>query len=151
MSDEPFLTIMAPSLHDPSLAPPGEHLLSIFGGHVAYQDDPDGLEQIRAKLLDRVLTVIERHAPGFRSHVLHSEVLTPNDIEARFDLPNGHVHHGDLTLDQAFTNRPVGGYADYRTPVPGLYLSSSSVHPGGGVTGVPGHNAAREIMRDLGR
>lgn len=151
MSAEPFVTIMAPSVHDPSLSPPGEHLLSIFGGHVAYQEDPSSLAQIRAKLLDRVLGVIEQHAPGFRGSVLHSEVLTPNDLEERFDLPGGHVHHGDLTLDQAFTNRPVGGFADYRSPVPGLYLSSSSAHPGGGVTGVPGHNAAREILRDLRR
>lgn len=151
MSSEPFLSIMVPSIHDPSLAPPGEYFLSILGGHVAYQDDPSGLQQLRAKVLDRTLAIIERHAPGFRDHVLHSEVLTPNDIEERFDLPGGHVHHGDLTLDQVFTNRPVGGCADYRTPVPGLYLSSSSTHPGGGVTGVPGHNAAREIMRDLRR
>ena len=151
MSAEPFLTIMAPSVHDPSIAPPGKHVLSIMGGHVAYQDDPAGLPQLRAKLLDRVISTIEHHAPGFRADVLHSEVLTPNDLEERFDLPGGHVHHGDLTMDQAFTNRPVGGFADYRSPVPGLYLSSSSVHPGGGVTGVPGHNAAREISRDLRR
>jgi phytoene dehydrogenase-like protein len=150
-SDEPFLTIMAPSVHDPSLAPAGQHLLSIMGGHVAYQDDPSGLAQLRATILERVLATIERHAPGFRPHVLHSEVLTPNDLEERFDLPGGHVHHGDQTLDQAFTNRPVGGFADYRSPIPGLYLSSSSTHPGGGVTGVPGHNAAREIARDLRR
>lgn len=151
MSDEPFLTVMAPSVHDSSIAPPGHHLLSIMGGHVAYQDDPASLPQVRAKVLDRVIATIERYAPGFRADVLHSEVLTPNDLEERFDLPGGHVHHGDLTMDQAFTNRPVGGFADYRSPVPGLYLSSSSVHPGGGVTGVPGHNAARQIMGDLRR
>lgn len=80
---------------------------------------------------------------------MHSEILTPRDLEARFDLPNGHVHHGDLTIDQAFLRRPVGGYADYRTPVGNLYLCGSSAHPGGGVTGVPGHNAAREVLRDM--
>jgi phytoene dehydrogenase-like protein len=149
MSAEPFLSIMAPSVHDPSVAPPGEYFLSILGGHVAYQEDPAGLQQLRAKILDRTLATMERYAPGFRAHVLHSEVLTPNDIEERFDLPGGHVHHGDLTLDQVFTNRPVAGFADYRSPVAGLYLASSSAHPGGGVTGVPGHNAAREIMRDF--
>jgi phytoene dehydrogenase-like protein len=151
MSAEPFLTIMAPSVHDSSLAPVGQHLLSIMGGHVAYQDDPSGLAQLRAKVLDRVVSTIERHAPGLRQHVLHSEVLTPNDLEERFDLPGGHVHHGDLTLDQTFINRPIAGFADYRSPVTGLYLSSSSAHPGGGVTGVPGHNAAREIAKDLRR
>lgn len=151
MSAEPFLTVMAPSVHDDTLAPPGEHLLSIFGGHVPYQDDPADLDGLRAQLLERVLGVLERHAPGVRDTILHSEVLTPNDIEARFDLPNGHVHHGDLTLDQSFFRRPVAGFADYRTPIAGLYLASSSVHPGGGVTGVPGHNAAREILGDLRR
>lgn len=151
MSAEPFLTIMAPSVHDATLAPPGQHLLSIMGGHVAYQDDPSALPELRASVLERVLATIERHAPGFRPHVLHSEVLTPNDLEERFDLPGGHVHHGDQTLDQAFTSRPVAGFADYRSPIPGLYLASSSTHPGGGVTGVPGHNAAREIARDLHR
>jgi len=151
LSREPFLTVMAPSVHDATLAPPGEHLLSIFGGHVTYRDDPSDLDALRAELLEHVLTVLERHAPGVRETILHTEVLTPNDLEARFDLPNGHVHHGDLTLDQSFFRRPVAGYADYRTPVPGLYLASSSVHPGGGVTGVPGHNAAREIMGDLRR
>lgn len=151
MSAEPFLTIMAPSVHDASLAPAGQHLLSIMGGHIAYQDDRAALPHLRAELLERVLATIERYAPGFRPHVLHSEVLTPNDLEERFDLPGGHVHHGDQTLDQAFTNRPVAGFADYRSPIPGLYLASSSTHPGGGVTGVPGHNAAREVAKDLRR
>ena len=100
-------------------------------------------------MLAKVLSLIERHAPGFRQHVVHSEVLTPRDLELRFDLHGGHVHHGDLTIDQAFFRRPVGGFADYRTPIKRLYLASSSAHPGGGVTGVPGYNAAREILKDL--
>ncbi len=99
--------------------------------------------------MQTVLNTVEAYATGFRSTIVHSEILTPRDLEARFDLPNGHVHHGDLTIDQAFLRRPVGGYADYRTPVGNLYLCGSSAHPGGGVTGVPGHNAAREVLRDM--
>lgn len=150
-SNEPFITVMAPSVVDDTLAPKGMHLLSVFGGHVGYETDEARLTQLRAEVADKVLTIIETHAPGFRRHVVHCEVLTPRDLERRFDLHGGHVHHGDLTIDQAFFKRPVGGYADYRTPIAALYLASSSVHPGGGVTGVPGFNAAREIMKDLRR
>ena len=140
---------MVPSLRDHTLAPEGMHLVSIFGGHVVYEPDESRLPSLRAKVLAKVLSLIERHAPGFRQHVVHSEVLTPRDLELRFDLHGGHVHHGDLTIDQAFFRRPVGGFADYRTPIKRLYLASSSAHPGGGVTGVPGYNAAREILKDL--
>lgn len=149
ISDQPFLTVMVPSLRDETLAPSGMHLMSLFGGHVAYEADEARLPGLRAKVLDKALDLIERHAPGFRQHVVHTEVLTPRDLELRFDLHGGHVHHGDLTIDQAFFRRPVGGFADYRTPIKGLYLASSSAHPGGGVTGVPGYNAAREILKDL--
>jgi phytoene dehydrogenase-like protein len=151
VSDQPFLTVMVPSLSDETLAPKGMHLVSIMGGHVVYETDETRLAALRAKVLDRTLSLIERHAPGFRQHVVHSEVLTPRDLELRYDLHGGHVHHGDLTIDQAFWRRPVGGFADYRTPIRRLYLASSSVHPGGGVTGVPGYNAAREVMKDLRR
>ena len=106
--------------------------------------------ELREEILDNTLRTIARHAPGFgRDAILHSEVLTPRDLEARFGLPDGHVHHGDLTADQIFFRRPAPHYSDYRTPVRGLYLCGSAVHPGGGVTGVPGHNAAREILSDL--
>ena len=149
VSEAPFLAVMVPSLRDHTLAPEGMHLVSIFGGHVVYEPDESRLPSLRAKVLAKVLSLIERHAPGFRQHVVHSEVLTPRDLELRFDLHGGHVHHGDLTIDQAFFRRPVGGFADYRTPIKRLYLASSSAHPGGGVTGVPGYNAAREILKDL--
>jgi phytoene dehydrogenase-like protein len=149
VSEEPFLAVMVPSLRDETLAPKGMHLVSVFGGHVVYEPDEARPVALRAKVLEKVLSLLERHAPGFRQHVVHTEVLTPRDLELRFDLHGGHVHHGDLTVDQAFFRRPVGGFADYRTPVKRLYLASSSAHPGGGVTGVPGYNAAREILKDL--
>ena len=148
-SKEPFLSVMAPSAIDDTLAPPGMHLVTIMGGHAPYELRGRDWDVARGELLETVLDTIERYAPGFKQAVVHSEVLTPYDLERRFDLPNGHVHHGDLTIDQAFFRRPVGGYADYRTPVRNLYLCGSAVHPGGGVTGVPGHNAAREILRDF--
>ncbi|MHB2263623.1 phytoene desaturase family protein [Aliihoeflea sp. PC F10.4] len=148
MSSAPFLTIMAPSLYDDTLAPSGKHVMSIMGGHAPY--DVEDRDAARKIVLDTVLTTIDRHAPGFSSNVEHAEVLMPIDLEERFDLPNGHVHHGDMTIDQTFFRRPVPAYADYRTPIANLYLCGSAVHPGGGVTGVPGHNAAREVLRDAG-
>ncbi|MBV8651647.1 MAG: NAD(P)/FAD-dependent oxidoreductase [Alphaproteobacteria bacterium] len=150
-SRQPFLTVMAPSVFDDTLTPKGMHLLSIMGGHASYELKGRGWSQAREELLQTTVDTIEAYAPGFRRHIVHSEILTPVDLEERFDLPNGHVHHGDLTIDQQFFRRPVGGYADYRTPVAQLYLCGSSAHPGGGVTGVPGHNAAREVLKDLGR
>ncbi len=150
-SRQPFLTVMAPSVCDDTLAPKGMHLLSIMGGHAPYELKGRGWSQAREELLQTTVDTIETYAPGFRRHIVHSEILTPLDLEARFDLPNGHVHHGDLTIDQQFFRRPVGGYADYRTPVGRLYLCGSSAHPGGGVTGVPGHNAAREVLKDVRR
>jgi phytoene dehydrogenase-like protein len=150
-SRRPFLTVMVPSVFDDTITPPGMHLVTIFGGHAAYDLENREGSNAREALLQTVLDTVEAHAPGFRGSVVHSEILTPRDLEDRFDLPNGHVHHGDLTIDQAFLRRPVGGYADYRTPIRSLYLCGSSTHPGGGVTGVPGHNAAREVLRDVRR
>jgi phytoene dehydrogenase-like protein len=95
-----------------------------------------------------VLAVLKTQFPDIEEHILHRQVLTPLDLERRFDLPNGHVHHGEISADQMFFRRPSAGYADYRSPVRGLYMASASVHPGGGVTGVPGHNAARVILED---
>jgi len=149
-SDDPFLTISIPSVIDPGVAPEGAHLVQIMGGHAPCTTDTMTLEEMREDILDKSLRTIARYAPGFgRDAILHHEVLTPRDLETRFGLPDGHVHHGDLTADQVFFRRPSPHFADYRTPVPGLYLCGSAVHPGGGVTGVPGHNAAREILRDF--
>ena len=94
---------------------------------------------------------VDRFAPGFSSDVIHAQVLVPEDIEAIVALPQGHIFHGELSLEQLFFKRPIPHYADYRTPIQGLYLCGSSAHPGGGVSGIPGHNAAREMLADMRR
>ena len=96
-----------------------------------------------------MLKQICRYAPGFDKEVLHAQILTPPDIEKMFAMAGGHVHHGEMSLDQVFFRRPIAHHADYRTPIGGLYMCGAACHPGGGVTGVPGHNAAREILADL--
>ncbi len=150
MAARPYLWMMAPSVFDPTLAPPGKHLVSIFGGHVPYRlRDREWDDAAREELFDMVMKAIAEYAPGFGNSVIHKQVLTPVDLERMFDLPGGHVHHGDLSIDQIFFKRPARHFADYRSPVAGLYQCGASTHPGGGVTGVPGHNAAQVILRDL--
>lgn len=149
--DEPFLTVMTPSVTDPSLAPPGKHVMSIFGGHVPNRPADGDWDEKRGILLDNVLAILEAHAPGFREKVLHTQILTPLDYERIFDLPGGHLQHGEMSLNQMFFGRPAPHYANYRTPIGNLYLCGASAHPGGGVTGIPGHNAAQAILKDLGR
>ena len=100
---------------------------------------------------DLVIDTVTKHAPNFKAAVIGRQILSPLDLEQRFGLVDGDIFHGALSLDQLFSLRPVMGYANYRMPVPGLYLCGSGAHPGGGVTGAPGHNAAREIIKDLGR
>jgi phytoene dehydrogenase-like protein len=152
MARRPYLWMMAPSMFDPTIAPPGKHVFSIFGGHVPYKlKDREWDDAAREELYTRVMETLAEYAPGFGNSVIHKQVLTPVDLERMFDLPGGHVHHGDLSIDQIFFKRPARHYADYRSPVAGLYQCGASTHPGGGVTGVPGHNAARIILRDLGK
>ncbi len=153
IADRPYLWILAPSAFDASVAPPGRHILSIFGGHVPYQlRSRSWDEAAREELFATVMRQIERYAPGFsREIIIHRQVLVPSDLEAMFDLPEGHVHHGELSLDQIFSRRPVPGWGGYRSPVRGLYLCGASTHPGGGVTGVPGYNAASVILAEVGR
>lgn len=145
VSRRPYLTIMAPSVVDPGLAPPGCHILSIYGGHTpaAAKDGEDEKTAVR----EIVRETIAEYAPGFADAIRHEQILLPSDFERIFGLPGGHPHHGDLSLDQLFFRRPAPHYADYRSPVAGLFLCGASTHPGGGVTGVPGHNAARVVMR----
>jgi phytoene dehydrogenase-like protein len=145
----PFLTVHVPSLLDQTIVPKGMHLLSIFAGHAAHDLKDGGWGQERGHLLENTINALEVFAPDVKSGIVHSEILTPVDLAARFNLPHGHVHHGEITIDQVFFRRPVAGYADYRTPIRNLYLCGASTHPGGGVTGVPGHNAAREVLKDL--
>jgi len=122
----------------------------LFCQHFAY-DLPNGLDwnQIRESAADHVVDTVTRYAPNFKGSVLGRKVLSPLDLEREFGLTGGDIFHGALTLDQLWSARPVLGHADYRSPIPGLYLCGAGTHPGGGVSGLPGHNAAREIVRDL--
>jgi phytoene dehydrogenase-like protein len=149
---QPVVEMLIPSTLDPSLAPEGRHVASLFVQHVAPQL-PGGRSWDTAKdeFADLVIDTMTAHAPNFRASVLGRQVLSPLDLERRFGLLDGDIFHGQLTLDQLFSARPVLGHAAYRMPLPGLYLCGSGAHPGGGVTGVPGRNAAIEILRDFRR
>ncbi len=151
-SAEPVVEMLIPSTLDPALAPPGQHVASLFVQHVA-PHLPDGRswkdEREKEAFADLVIATVNRHAPNFAASVIARQVLSPLDLERRFGMIDGDIFHGALSLNQLFSARPVLGYADYRLPLPGLYLCGAGAHPGGGVTGAPGHNAAREIIRDF--
>lgn len=151
-SKAPIVEMLIPSTLDDSLAPEGAHVASLFCQHVAPQL-PGGRswDDHRDEVADLMIATVDRFAPGFRQSVIARQVLTPLDLEREFGLVGGDIFHGAMTLDQIFSARPMLGYADYRSPVKGLYLCGSGTHPGGGVTGAPGHNAAQAIVRDLKR
>lgn len=148
IAPNPFLVVKLPSLVDPTLAPTGGHVMTLFGGHAPYTLRQGDWDSRRDELLGRAMTVLRGQFPDIDKHVLHAQLLTPLDFERIFDLPRGHVHHGEILPDQMFFRRPASHFADYRTPVAGLYMCGASTHPGGGVTGVPGFNSAREILAD---
>ena len=153
-SSRPVVEMLIPSTLDAALAPSGKHVASLFVQHVAPRlPAPRTWEDVREKeaFADLVIETVTQHAPNFKASVIARQVLSPLDLEHRFGMIDGDIFHGQLSLDQLFSLRPVLGYADYRMPVKGLYLCGSGAHPGGGVTGAPGHNAAREIARDLKR
>ncbi|MBI1649958.1 phytoene desaturase family protein [Hyphomicrobium sulfonivorans] len=151
-SREPVVEMLIPSTLDDTLAPPGQHVASLFVQHVA-PHLPAGRSWAnaheKAAFADVVINTVNRHAPNFAASVVGRQVLSPLDLENRFGMVDGDIFHGALSLDQLFSARPRLGFADYRLPLAGLYLCGSGAHPGGGVTGAPGHNAAREILRDL--
>jgi phytoene dehydrogenase-like protein len=149
-SPEPVMEIMVPSLTDPSLAPAGGCVLSANVQHAPYALR-EGWESGRPKLLAAIMAVLERYAPGVGESVRHAELLTPADIEARYAMPGGHWHHGELQADQMLMSRPVSGAAGYDTPIDGLFLGGAGSHPGGGISGVPGLNAARRVVALEGR
>ncbi|HEY8578568.1 MAG TPA: NAD(P)/FAD-dependent oxidoreductase [Beijerinckiaceae bacterium] len=151
-SREPIVEMLVPSTLDDSLAPPGAHVASLFCQHVA-PELPDGAswDAHRDEVADLMIDTVERYAPGFKASVVARQVFSPLDLERTFGLTGGDIFHGALTLDQLFAARPALGYADYRTPLRGLYLCGSGAHPGGGVTGAPGHNAAAAVLRDRPR
>jgi phytoene dehydrogenase-like protein len=151
-SRAPIIEMLIPSTVDSTLAPAGKHVASLFCQHFAY-DLPNKLhwDEIRDAAADHVIDTVARYAPNFKGAVLGRKILSPLDLEREFGLTGGDIFHGALTLDQIWSARPVLGHADYRAPVRGLYLCGAGAHPGGGVSGLPGHNAAREIVRDLRR
>lgn len=146
---EPVIEMLIPSTVDASLAPPGQHVASLFCQHFN-PELPDGRswDAVREVAADTVIATVNRYAPNFKASVLGRMILSPLDLERTFGLIGGDIFHGALSLDQLYSARPVLGYGAYRGPVTGLYLCGSGTHPGGGVTGIPGHNAAREILRD---
>ena len=148
-SSRPFITPVVPTMVDTTLAPPGKHVVNLFGGHAPYTLKGGDWATEKENFRKTVFDTIEEYAPGFRDDVIEAQLLVAPDIENIVNLPQGHIFHGELSTDQLFFQRPVSGYADYRTPVKGLYICGSSMHPGGGVSGIPGFNAAREVMRDI--
>ena len=147
-----MLDCVIPTTKDPSLAPQGRHVMTAFvqyappelAGGRSWDEERDALG-------DRVIDTIAEYAPNVKGAVLHREVLTPVDLEERFGLVGGNIFQGEMALDQLYSLRPASQAGAYRTPVRGLYLCGSGSHPGGGVMGAPGHNAARTIVRDFGR
>ena len=148
-SRRPVLEITVPSVYDPGLAPAGRHVLSAIVQYAPY-DLAGGWDAARDAFRDSVLELLERHAPGIRSQVIASELLTPLDLERQFRISGGHWHHAELALDQALMLRPVPGAAQYAMPVAGLYLCGAGCHPGGGVMGSAGRNAARVALAAAG-
>jgi len=151
VSDRPYLEATIPSLVDPSLAPEGQHVMSLIVQWAPYGLREGTWDTEREGLGDLVVKTLEGYAPGLSNLVTARQVLTPLDLEREFGLTGGHVLHGEPGLDQFFAWRPLMGFARYRMPIGGLYLCGSGAHPGGGVTGAPGANAAREILADLKR
>jgi phytoene dehydrogenase-like protein len=151
-SSEPAVEMLIPSTLDDTLAPPGRHVASLFVQHVApHLPGGRSWDDAKEEFADLVIDTVGRYAPNFRASVIARQVLSPLDLERRFGLIDGDIFHGQLSLDQLFSARPVLGHAGYRMPLPSLYLCGSGAHPGGGVTGLPGRNAALEIIRDFKR
>jgi phytoene dehydrogenase-like protein len=148
-SRRPVVEVLIPSTLDDTLAPPGQHVASLFCQHVA-PELPEGRswDDHREQVADLMIATVDHYAPGFAASVIGRQMLSPLDLERQFGLLGGDIFHGALTLNQLFSARPMLGHADYRGPLKGLYHCGSGAHPGGGVTGAPGHNAARVILGD---
>ncbi|HEX9312959.1 MAG TPA: NAD(P)/FAD-dependent oxidoreductase, partial [Actinomycetota bacterium] len=151
VSDSPYLEATIPSLVDPSLVPEGSHVMSVLVQYAPYRLRESTWDAEREGLGDLVLKTLEGYAPGLSDRVIARQVITPLDLERDYGLTEGHPLHGEPGLDQFFAWRPLLGHASYRFALPGLYLCGAGAHPGGGVTGAPGANAARAILSDLGR
>jgi phytoene dehydrogenase-like protein len=146
-SSRPYIDIVIPTLNDPSMAPPGKHILSCFVQYAPYALAGQTWDMARNSFGDTVLETLAEHAPNIRNIVLHRQVITPFDLEREFGLTEGNIFQGELSFDQLFFMRPVQGWAQYKTPIENLWMCGSATHPGGGIMGAPGRNAARRILR----
>jgi phytoene dehydrogenase-like protein len=148
-SREPVVEMLIPSTLDGTLAPGSQHVASLFCQHVApVLPDGQSWDLRREEVADLMIATVDKYAPGFAGSVIARQILSPLDLEREFGLLGGDIFHGALSLNQLFSARPMLGHADYRGPLKGLYHCGSGAHPGGGVTGAPGHNAARVILAD---
>jgi phytoene dehydrogenase-like protein len=147
-SRRPYIDIVIPSLTDPSVAPPGKHVLSCFVQYAPYHLKSGNWDEQREAFGDAVISAIAAFAPNIRDRILHRQVLTPLDIERTFGLTEGNIFQGELTLEQLFFLRPAPGWAQYATPIRNLYMCGSAAHPGGGIMGAPGKNAAMRVLAD---
>jgi phytoene dehydrogenase-like protein len=138
--------MLEPVLFYPSVAPPGQHVMSCFVQYAPYELAEGAWDTEREAFGDTVVDTIEQHAPGLKQHILHRQVLTPLDLEREFGLTEGNIFQGELSLEQLFFLRPAPGWAGYRTPLRGLFLCGSATHPGGGIMAAPGRNAALVAM-----
>jgi phytoene dehydrogenase-like protein len=150
-SSAPFITPVVPTIVDDTLAPKGKHVVNLFGGHAPYELRNGDWSKEKPRFQKIVIDTMDRFAPGFSLDIIDAQLLLAPDIERIIGLPQGHIFQGELALDQLFFQRPAPHWADYRTPIRGLYLCGASTHPGGGVSGIPGYNAAREILKDARR
>jgi phytoene dehydrogenase-like protein len=150
VSEEPWLEVTIPSVLDPSLVPPGAHVMSVYVHYVPYRLRAGDRSTLGDVVLTRALITLERHAPGIKGLVVAAQVLTPFDLESQYGFAGGHMFHGELALDQLFTMRPLLGYARYGTPIKGLYLCSAGTHPGGFMSGLSGRLAAERVIASRG-
>jgi phytoene dehydrogenase-like protein len=148
-AERPHIELCVPTVHDPSLAPPGHHVVTIDVNSQPYSLAAGDWDGIAAEVADRAIARIGEFFPNLPGSIVHRQVLSPLDLERVLGITGGHALHGDMALDQLFLLRPVRGWADYRSPIEGLYLCGAGTHPGGGVTGANGRNCAREVLRDL--
>jgi len=148
-SQSPYLDVAIPSISDPSLAPPGQHVMSVYMQFAPFKLKEGTWSSRRDALADTVIKTLSTYAPDLPQLILHRQVITPEDLEKTYGLTGGHIFHGELALDQFYAMRPLLGWSRYRTPIPGLYLCGSGAHPGSGLNGISGANAAKEILKDL--
>jgi phytoene dehydrogenase-like protein len=149
-SRRPYIDVVIPSLTDPSVAPPGKHVMSCFVQYAPYHLKDGTWDDHREAFGDTVIETLAQHAPNIRDIILHRQVVTPLDLEREWGLTEGNIFQGELTLEQLFFLRPAPGWAQYRTPIRNLYMCGSAAHPGGGIMGAPGRNAARRILKETG-